>query len=139
MFEKNSILRILMELLIFAFYQERLVFLSRIRTLFDKYLANGANINTVRSNFRQLTVLQDAVMMTDLPLICELLKRGASTDVKGTTHCHDGSPSRITGLTTYKLPGFLGKKMNDPIYQKILKMFDDYSATKGFVNLSAVR
>jgi len=98
--------------------------------LFDQYLANGANINTVRSNFKQLTVLQDAVMMIDLPLICELLKRGALTDVKVIAHHHDGSPSNITGLTTYELSGFLGKKMKGPIYQKILEMFDEYSTTK---------
>lgn len=98
--------------------------------LFDQYLANGANINTVRSNFKQLTVLQDAVMMVDLPLICELLRRGASTDVRVIAHRHDGSPSNITGLTTYELPAFLGKKMNDPIYQRVVSMFDAYSATK---------
>jgi len=98
--------------------------------LFDQYLANGANINTVRSNFKQLTVLQDAVMVIDLPLICELLKRGASTDVKVIAHHHDGSPSKITGLTTYELPGFLGKKMSDPIYHKTLNLFDEYSSTK---------
>jgi len=97
--------------------------------LFDQYLANGANINTVRSNFKQLTVLQDAVMMIDLPLICELLERGASTDVRVIAHHHDGSASKITGLTTYELPGFLGKKMNDPIYRKVVSMFDDYNAT----------
>jgi len=98
--------------------------------LFDQYLANGANINTVRSNFKQLTVLQDTVMVIDLPLICELLKRGASTDVRVIAHHYDGSPSNITGLTTYELPAFLGKKMKDPIYQKVLEIFDEYSTTK---------
>jgi len=69
-------------------------------------------------------------MLRDLPLICELLKRGASTDIKVIANNFDGTPSSISGLTTYELPSFLSKKMNDPIYQQILKMFDDFKTTE---------
>ena len=69
-------------------------------------------------------------MLRDLSLICELLKRGASTDIRVIANDFDGTPSSISGLTTYELPDYLNKKMNDPIYQKILQMFDDFKTTE---------
>lgn len=98
----------------------------KIMELIDIYIANGADINNVRSRFRNMSILQEAIMDGSSELTCELLQRGASLEIRVDAIRADGTVAPIHNLSLYELAKHQARQQPDATNLHLLEVIENF-------------